>query len=61
MYEGTIRMLMEYGATTLEHLELLQKGNKIFKTVNPISHFFISRLNYKKILDYYLIIKHFLI
>ncbi|KHJ93812.1 hypothetical protein OESDEN_06270 [Oesophagostomum dentatum] len=25
MYEGTVRMLMEYGATTMEHLELLAK------------------------------------
>ncbi|KIH59798.1 peptidase family M3 [Ancylostoma duodenale] len=25
MYEGTVRMLMEYGATCMEHLELLQK------------------------------------
>lgn len=26
MYEGTVRLLMEYGATVLEHTELLQKG-----------------------------------
>lgn len=26
MYEGTVRLLMEYGATTMEHLEHLKTG-----------------------------------
>lgn len=30
MYEGTIRLLMEYGATVMEHTELLKKGFFIF-------------------------------
>ncbi|VDO81424.1 unnamed protein product [Heligmosomoides polygyrus] len=36
MYEGTVRMLMEYGATTMEHLELLNKlpaEERTFETV----------------------------
>lgn len=31
MYEGTVRMLMEYGATTMEHLELLNKRESCSK------------------------------
>ncbi|KAK5970941.1 Oligopeptidase A [Trichostrongylus colubriformis] len=36
MYEGTVRMLMEYGATCMEHLELLNKlsaEERTFETV----------------------------
>lgn len=30
MYEGTVRMLMEYGATCLEHMEYLSKRGSFF-------------------------------
>ncbi|VDM60001.1 unnamed protein product [Angiostrongylus costaricensis] len=36
MYEGTVRMLMEYGATCMEHLELIEKlppEERTFETV----------------------------
>ena len=30
MYEGTVRMIMEYGATSLEHMEHLEKRELSF-------------------------------
>ncbi len=38
MYEGTVRMLLEYGATMHEHMKLLE-GSKL--------HIFICYENYK--------------
>ena len=45
MYEGTVRMIMEYGATSLEHMEHLEKRELSFffsfRGVNPrnLGHF----------------------
>ncbi|KAK6058969.1 hypothetical protein COOONC_03444 [Cooperia oncophora] len=42
MYEGTVRMLMEYGATCMEHLELLNKC-RTFKSYGCfVSNFFFN-------------------
>ena len=33
IYEGTVRMLMEYGATCLEHMEYLEKRKLVLSIV----------------------------
>ncbi|VDK62016.1 unnamed protein product [Cylicostephanus goldi] len=44
MYEGTVRMLMEYGATSMEHLELLQKRKQTLHYLDIFTHFYICSI-----------------